>query len=188
MNLLDDEKRFYQRFWALHADPVLLNIFRAFGAEPFRRSSVLEGFNEFLFVHRLDGARCVEIGTWKGLTALVLARYFREVVSIDIVPDPDRERIAAHAGIENVRFVTVPDNYEKARLIDGLTFDAAYIDGDHENDTVTDFAAVRRCGTVMFHEYWTAQPVVHGFVSRLAQDGEVSASGKLALWRERRNG
>lgn len=188
MTTLDSEKLFYARFWALHADPMLTRIFATFGPEPFRRSSVLEGFNGFLVAQRLGGERCVEIGTWKGLTALVLSRYFREVVSVDIVPDPERERIAACAGVVNVRFVTVADNAEKARVIDGLQFDAAYIDGDHARDTAVDFATVERCGTVLFHEYWEAQPSVWHLVNALRSAGAVVNAGKLALWRSGGNG
>lgn len=186
MSILDDEKRFYARFWALHADPMLVRIFAEFGPEPFRRSSVLEGFAGFLSRERLRGYGALEIGSGKGLTALVLARHFDRVCSIDIVPDPDRERIAAFAGVENVRFVTVADNAEKARLIgDMIAFDFAYLDGDHEHDTETDFALVERCGRVLFHEYWPAQPAVMGLVDRLAAaGGRVVTDGKLALWRD----
>ena len=180
MSMLDDEKRFYERFWALHRDPMLVRIFAEFGPEPFRRSSVLEGFEPFLQMTGFRGKRCVEIGTWKGLTALVLARYFDEVVSIDIAPDPDRERIAAFAGVGNVRFVTVMDNADKARMIGHLDFDAAYVDGDHANDTPLDFGLVERCGRVLFHEFWAAQPAVAEFVIGLTP---AEAKGKFALWR-----
>ena len=125
--------------------------------------------------------RCaVEIGTCKGMTALVLSRFFDEVVSIDIVDDGDREAIASYCGVRNIRFVTVANNEEKAAVINGLTFDGAYVDGDHARDTVTDFALVKRCGQVLFHEYWPAQPPVWNLVNSL---GTVVTHGKLALWK-----
>lgn len=185
MSMLDDEKRFYDRFWALHGDPMLVRIFAEFGPEPFRRSSVLEGFEPLILALARMGGRCaVEIGTWKGLSALVLSRHFKQVVSIDIEPDPDRKRVAAFAGVTNVRFETVADNAAKARLIEGLDFDFAYLDGDHAHDTETDFELARRCRQVLFHEYWPAQPAVVALVDRLAADdnSEVMTHGKFALW------
>ena len=185
MSGLGDEKLFYERFWTLHRDPMLISIFAKFGPEPFRRSSVLEGFEAFLASESIAGKQCVEIGTWKGLTALVLARRFAQVVSIDILPDPDREYLARAMGVHNVRFVTMADNAEKAALLSDLDYDLAYLDGDHEHDTESDFALVRRCGRVLFHEYWPAQPAVHGLVQQLSAEsaGSVVISGKLALWR-----
>lgn len=184
MDELKFEKLFYGRFEALHYDPILVSVFAKFGYEPFRRSSVLEGFAKFVSNERFWGDRCVEIGSWKGLTALVLARGFDEVVSIDITDDPQRKEIAEAMGVKNVRFVTVKNNTEKAKLIRSLKFDAAYVDGDHIRDTVTDFALVRDCGHVLFHEYWEAQPAVWGLVNALKKSGKVITEGKLALWRK----
>lgn len=184
MSLLDDEKIFYERFWALHSDPMLTRIFAEFGPEPFRRSSVLEGLIPFL--QSLRGGCAVEIGSGKGLSALLLGHRFRRVISIDITSDPDRERIAAFAGVTNIRFETVADNAEKARLIEALDFDFAYVDGDHAHDTETDFALVRPCGRVLFHEYWPAQASVVSLVDRLkAEGGRVSTHGKFAAWTSR---
>lgn len=176
------EKRFYQRFWALHNDPQLVAVFKDFGVRAFRRSSVLEGFDEFLRMHRVSGQRCIEIGTCRGLTAIVLARYFGEVVSFDIDRDPEKHAIAATLGVKNVVYVDVADNAEKASLIDALKFDFAYVDGDHARDTEEDFALVRRCGRVLFHEYWQAQPPVWNLVNRLRDAGRVVTQDKLALW------
>lgn len=181
-SLLDDEKLFYERFFALHRNKDLLSVCHAFGIEVFRRSSVLEGFEVFLDRTQFNGARCVEIGTCNGLTALVLARRFDEVVSIDIAPNEVKHRIARHCGAHNIRFVDVKDNAEKARVIKGLDFDAAYVDGDHAHDTETDFALVRSAGRVVFHEYWAAQPSVMHLVESLRTQGKVETQGKLALW------
>lgn len=181
-DLLGAEKRFYERFYALHDDPQLLAVCKQFGIGVFRRSSVLEGFADFLSANKFGGRLCVEIGTCKGLTALVLARHFEQVISIDIVPDHDRETIAAFCGVTNIGFVTVHDNAEKAGVIRALDFDAAYIDGDHARDTVSDFGLVKRCGRVLFHEFWPAQPPVWDLVNGLKLAGSVVSQGKLALW------
>lgn len=182
MTVLDQEKIFYERFWALHRDRQLVEVVKAFGIGVFRRSSVLEGFADFIREHGFKGQRCVEIGTCNGLTALVLARHFDEVVTIDVVPNDVKRRIADYLGVCNIQFVDVKDNAEKARVIAGLTFDAAYVDGDHTHDTETDFALVQRSGCVLFHEHWPAQPAVMALVDALRSTGRVVTKGKLALW------
>lgn len=180
--LLHDEKRFYQAFYALHRDKVLIDVFNKFGIESFRRSSVLEGFDEFLKETKFSGKRCVEIGTCKGITAVVLSRYFDEVVSIDILPDPMKYEIVEYLGIKNIKFYDVKNNAEKAKIINRIEFDAAYSDGDHANDTNEDFDLVKRCGRVLFHEYWEPQPPVVELVDSLKDKGQVQIKDKWALW------
>lgn len=170
---------FYDRFWTLLNDRQLMMVFEKYGPAAFRRSSVLEGFEAFIKAQRFGGKTCLEIGTLKGLTAIVLSRYFGHVVTIDVVDDPLKHEIAASLGIINIDFRTVKDNDEKARIINGLDFDGAYVDGDHARDTETDFELVKRCGRVLFHEHWSAQPSVLSLVARLRG---VRTSGKLALW------
>lgn len=180
-DMLDNEKRFYERFWALHRDPQLVRVMQEFGIEPFRRSSVLEGLESFVAENDFSGKTCVEIGSWKGLTAVVLSRYFEEVISIDICPNEEKHAIAKFLGIDNIRFLDIKDNEEKATVINNLQFDAAFVDGDHARDTETDFALVRRCGHVLFHEYWEAQPAVMKLVNSLHP---IVTKNKWALWTE----
>lgn len=182
MSELDEEKRFYERFYALHRDRDLVRIYERFGIGVFRRSSVLEGFDAFIRKQRFAGKRCVEIGTCNGLTAAVLSRYFGEVVTIDNTPNPRKHEVAAFLGIENIRFVDVADNAAKAAVIRGLDFDAAFVDGDHARDTATDFSLVERCGRVLFDEYWGPQQPVVELVDALRRRGTVVAEKKLALW------
>ena len=186
MNDLNQEKLFYERFWALLNDRDLMAVFEKFGPSAFRRSSVLEGFEKFIDQQQFAGKACVEVGTLKGLTACLLARRFDSVTTIDIVDDPLKHEIAASLGITNINFITVKDNAEKAKVIECLDFDGAYVDGDHARDTESDFALVKRCGRVLFHEHWPAQPPVMSLVTRLGEahrgDGNVTVSGKFALW------
>ena len=180
VNTLSEEKTFYERFWNLLNDRQLMEVFEKFGPTVFRRSSVLEGFETFIRAQDFRGKVCCEIGTLNGLTALVLARYFEKVVTIDIIDSPHKEEIARMLRVNNVEFVNVKDNAAKAEAIGALDFDAAYVDGDHTHDTQQDFALVRRCGRVIFHEHWDAQPPVMNLVKTLGPS--VVASGKFALW------
>jgi len=179
-NLLTEEKKFYDRFFALLNNADLMKVFKQYGPPAFRRSSVLEGFEAVITANNFRGHTCVEIGTLKGLTACLLARRFERVVTIDIIDDPQKLEIAAMLDIHNIAFVNVRDNAEKADLIRAVNFDAAYVDGDHTNDTELDFSMVKRCGRVLFHEFWDAQPAVVAQVGKL--NGNVVTSGKFALW------
>ena len=179
MSELDEEKKFYERFACLHNDPQLMRVLERYGIAAFRRSSVLEGFETFIKAQQFCGKTCVEIGTLKGLTAIILARYFERVVTVDIVDDPQKREIADMLGITNIAFVNVRHNAEKAEVIEAVQFDAAFCDGNHHDDTESDFALVKRCGRVLMHEHWGAQPTVVSLVSRLRG---VRTSGKWALW------
>lgn len=178
--LLDAEKTFYDRFWTLLRDRQLMTIFERYGPTAFRRSSVLENFEQFIQEHNFSGKTCVEIGTLKGLTALILSRYFDRVVSIDIVNDPVKYEIAALFGISNIAFVNVRDNREKAEVIEAVQFDAAYMDGDHKADTPEDFRLLKRGGRILAHEHWDAQPIVQQTLA--SHSGVIQASGKFAIW------
>lgn len=169
------------------ADPQMLSIFKTFGAEAFRRSSMFDGLEDFIRAQNFRGKRCVEIGTYSGITAIILSRYFEEVMSIDIFPHTAKHTIVQHCGIRNIRFIDVKDNAEKARVVASLgPFDAAYQDGDHLHDTETDFALLKPCGRILFHEYYEQQPPVFDLVNRLKLTGSVVTDGrKLALWTAR---
>lgn len=167
----------------IHADPLFSQIFKKFGADAFRRSSAVEpAFEKIIQKCGFRGRRCVEIGSYNGITAIVLSKYFDEVVSFDIFPHTIKHTLVETLGITNIKFVDVKDNQEKYAFLDGLDFDAAYIDGDHEHDTETDFKAVKRCGRVLFHEYWDTQPPVVKLVDSLRAIGNVTVEGKFALW------
>lgn len=178
--LLDAEKVFYERFWALLGDKQLMRVFKKYGPPVLRRSSVLEGFEAFIVAQKFAGKTCVEIGTLKGLTALVLARHFERVISIDIVDDPQKYEIAAMLNVRNIEFVNVRNNAEKAEVIEAVQFDAAYMDGDHAADTREDFRLLKRGGRVLAHEFWDAQPIVAATLQ--AAGGRIATGGKFALW------
>lgn len=172
----------------VHADPNLSEIFRRFGADAFRRSSGVEPeFIRIIEKANFRGRRCVECGTYNGITAIILSRFFEEVVSIDIFPHTIKHTLIEHLGITNIRFVDVKDNAEKARVVQALDgFDGAYVDGDHQNDTESDFALVKDCGRVLFHEYWEQQKPVWELVDRLRGAGTIQVEGKFALWTKAR--
>ena len=182
----DLEKWFYANFPeranALINDSQMLRVWKKFGPAVFRRSAVLEGLDAFVTAHGFSGKRCVEIGTCNGLTGMILARHFDEVVTIDNAPNDIKREIAAFLKVKNITFVDVANNAEKASVIAGLEFDGAFSDGDHARDAESDFALVRRCGQVLMHECWEIQPPVWNLVNRLKSQGHVTTKDKWALW------
>ena len=182
---LVEENEQFAKWWEQFGSPDMLAIYKQFGIGSFRRSTALLGLDRFIRENKFTGKRCIEIGTAKGLTAIILSRHFEEVISFDILPDADKHRFAEFCGVKNVRFIDATDNVEKARLIGAFDgFDAAYVDGNHSDDSESDFNLVRKCGHILFHEYWPLQPPVWSLVNNLRKAGTVTTFDNFALWIE----
>lgn len=178
----ETEKQVGDRLQILLTDPLLLDVYQKFGGEPFRRSSVFHGLKRFMTEIGVRGGTCFEIGTWNGLTAVVLSQFFDRVVTVDIAHNQLKHEILAHLGIKNVECVDIVDNAHKAMIAERLTFDFAYLDGDHANDTETDFALVQHCGRVLFHEVWPFQKPVWNLVHSLHHREVTFGGAGLAYW------
>ena len=184
---LSMEKQVGARVATVLDDPMLLSAFQRYGGSVFRRSSVFHGLAKFLADNKIRGDCCFEVGTWNGLTAAVLSRHFRRVVTVDIAHNAIKHEILAHLGITNVECVDIESNKDKPRVLkdlrhSGLTIDFAYLDGNHAEDTEEDFALVRHCGRVLFHECWPFQSPVWGLVHSLPQHQIRHGGLGLALW------
>lgn len=181
----DMEKQCADRVQTVLNDPQLLTLFKQFGGPLFRRSSVFHGLARCLEQWSVRGARCVEIGTWNALTAVILSRHFDEVVTIDIARNPMKHDVVALLGIKNIRFIEVEDNGQKADAVKHLgPFDGAYLDGDHAHDTDGDWELVKDSGQVIFHEVWRFQAPVWHLVHSLPRE-EVRFGGcGLAIWKK----
>lgn len=176
------EKQTGARLQILLDDPMLASAWHHFGGGIFRRSSIFHGLGKFLAEQEVRGARCFEIGTWNGLTAAVLSRFFDEVVTVDIAHNDQKHEILSFLGIKNVRCIDILDNAEKAKVAASLSFDFAYLDGDHAHDTVLDFDMTKKCGRVLFHEVWPQQPPVWEHVHSLPFQQVTYGGAGLAIW------
>ncbi len=176
------EKLIESRVNTIMCDPQLMLVHQKFGGAVFRRSSVYHGLAKFLVENHVRGKRCFEVGSWNGLTSIVLARHFDEVVSIDIAHNQIKHEIADALGVKNIQFIDIHDNDEKAKVARELKFDFAYLDGDHANDTYSDWDLTKHCGRVLFHECWNFQPPVWDLVHELPQDQVIYGGFGLALW------
>ncbi len=154
------------------ANPDLKEILKHFGKKAFARSSACMEFESFIRRLQLRGKVALEIGTFYGITAIVLARYFERVICVSMDVDGARQQkydFAKHLGLQDrIRFFDIADNQEKADLIQQLDFDFCYSDGDHAHDARTDFQLAQPCGRVLFHEYWPIQAAVWNLVNGLA--------------------
>jgi len=167
------------------SNPQLNAVLKRFGKTAFGRSSVCMEFESFLRQIGVRGGTCLEIGSFNGISGVVLSQFFDRVicVSVDDKPIPLKHEIVHYLGIANVDFIDVKDNAEKDRVVNGLEFDFCYQDGDHTHDTRADFELVKRCGRVLFHEYWPLQAPVWNLVNSLPADEVTRAQFDcLAYW------
>jgi len=136
----------------------------------------------------------LEIGTFRGVGAAALSLYCERVTTIDlkhgqleVMGEPfDRYALWEQLGRNNIDLHLVEDNAEKAEIVNALDFDIAFIDGAHQTAGVTfDFNLVKRCGTVLFHDYdrrgGPGQDDVANFVDSLPK-AQVQAMDIFALW------
>lgn len=182
------EKQLAYRVNVLLNDPQLLSVWQTFGRDVLRRSSALHGLDDFMRAKGIRGDTCFEVGTWAGITAVILSRYFRRVVTVDIVHHPQKLPILKHLGITNVECIDIDSEADKARIVRdlGRSLDFAYLDGDHHARTESDFDAVKHCGRVMFQEVFPWQSPVWELVHSLPQ-AEISTGGfGFALWNGRK--
>lgn len=181
---LEIEKQVGDRVQMVLRDPQLFAAFERFGHDILRRSSVFHGLDTMLKDRGVRGRRCFEIGTWNGLTAAILSRYFDEVVTVDIVDRPVKHEVLSHLGVTNVKCHHIRTNADKRMVWNdyGGQFDCAYLDGDHAHDTEEDFALVRSCGRVLFHEVWPFQPSVWNLVHQLQREEVTHGGVGLAIW------
>lgn len=179
------EKRVGRMLQIILTDPYLFEIHKHFGGAVFRRSSVFHELKRVLEDNHIRGRTCFEIGTWNGITAVILSRYFKRVVTVDIFHNPIRHEIVKHLGITNIEFVDIKDNAEKAQVAKRTPFDFAYVDGNHAEDTQSDWDLVNHCGRVLFQECLPMQPPVWDLVRSLP-DTEVKYGGiGLAYWKRK---
>lgn len=152
----------------------VMKALKIYGPKILARTSITGEFEAFLERIAANGECALEIGTYNGLSAVVLARFFKRVVCVTLEePGVDldlKRRVWRDLGFDNIEAVDLPEEAAKRAAIADIPFDFAYLDGDHVNCTASDFRLVERCGRVLFHEYWPIQPPVWNFVNVLPAD------------------
>lgn len=133
------------------------------GQHALKRSilSIREGGG--VMEHFLSGKgvrTALEIGTYRGVGAAEISQFVDRVITIDLHYGRleqlgekwDRRAFWRSLGIDNIDLHLVHNDAEKAALIQSLEFDFAFVDGAHDERVRDDFALVKRCGQVLFHD------------------------------------
>lgn len=172
------------RIVALHGAPVL------------KRSalSIRGGAGAFRWAMEGRGIKtAVEIGTYRGVGSAEMSRWCERVVTIDLQHGKlekmgetfDRPAFWKSLGVENVELHLIRDDRDKFRLLKGVDFQFAFIDGAHDATVSRDFEWTKRCGLVLFHDYDRRgvrdQDHVFDFVNSLPKE-QVQVHDIFALW------
>lgn len=165
-----------------------------YAGREFSRKSIISIRDGAGVIERLLGEgkyrRVLEIGTYRGVSSAYMAQFVERVTTIDLVEGKmeqdrqlfDRVRFWTALEIDNIDLRLVNSEEEKAALIETLDFDFAFVDGDHEGEApALDFELVKRCGTVLFHDY-SGNNGVTALVDSLPRE-EVEVMDIFALWR-----
>ena len=171
-----------------------------YGQKALRKSAmnIRGGAGVFKKVMQGKGYRtAIEIGTYKGISAAEMSKYCDKVITFDLADGKlekngetfNRHELWKSLGIKNIEFIAVKDDAEKKRIIDGLEFDFAFIDGAHDETVANDFDLVKRCGNVLFHDADDNGPgksnCVFEFISTLPKD-QVEFVDIFAMWHDKK--
>lgn len=171
---------------------------------------VLRRLVKMLFPGRSD-LSIIEIGTHQGVSAAILAEY-GNVHTFDIVDWSYRDEIIEYLGIgHRIVFSLVPTSNHGKGLPTGAartkiiaegnawlsaelrnrTFDMAFIDGNHDYDSVkANFEAAKHCKCVLFHDYSELhENRTVRFVDGIEREygGTVTTMAPFAVWRDGRD-
>lgn len=131
----------------------------------------------------------VEIGTYKGESAAVLAKYADKVITIDVSEDhmdSQLELWCSKGVIHKIQRVVMYSSIYKKKMLERLDFDFAFIDGSHLLENIgADFLMTQKCGRVLFHDYWPEDggwPDVRHFVDNYLPPGEKVVRTPFVLW------
>lgn len=164
-------------------DPFVTSLFDAFGFTVFMRSVIPLSDGENIikkYMERVKPRRAVVIGTNRGVSTARMAQFCEECHTFDIVDSEMTVRVWNHLGLKNITKHVISTNIDKARILNSMDFDFAFLDGDHEKDHELDFNLTKKCGHVLVHEYWDRSPV-KAFMDGL-KEGGIETESNFAYW------
>lgn len=153
--------------------PFALKLYNEFGSQVFGRSVIPLCYAENVFDYCLynKGINTIlDIGTGNGIPAAYMSIYCKNLVTIDIVDNKIQNDIYKFLGIDNITVIKIDSEREKEEFLSCLKFDFCYMDGAHANYTYSDWMMVRKCGNVLFHEYYECQRPVFDLVNSLPEN------------------
>jgi len=136
------------------------------------------------FLNYMKPTELVEIGTFRGISAGFIAKYFaQKVYTIDIDEFPIKYHVWNALGVtQKVESIVLDSELKKKKMLEHLKFDSAFIDGSHLYDDVKwDFECVKHCGRVLFDDATPRHPGVWQFVNELPKE-KLKRGLRFALW------
>lgn len=155
------------------------------------KCSIMKGTAAPGLIKRLDGKRfgtILEIGTCQAVSAAILSCFADTVVTIDVMARPQELLVIDLAdAIDRIIPIVAGTEAAKKRLIAALSFDLAFVDGNHRHPAVRDdFEMVRKCGTVLFHDYprsGSGQDGARVLLDEIRPKGNIERCPPFAWWR-----
>jgi len=99
----------------------------------------------------------VEIGTCSGVSATYFAQWASHISTYDIKNVKIKYEIWKFFNLKNISCCSVKSD-TIPELIADEKFDFAFIDGAHDYESVIkDIVMVKRCGRILFHDYYSLQ-------------------------------
>jgi len=106
------------------------------------------------FFNKIKIKTVVEIGTFRGISSAYMAQFAKTIFTFDIVNYKVKYKVWEDLGlIKRIHYYTVKNSSEIRQVLDKIKFDFAFIDDDHQYETVKEnFKLVSSCGKVLFHD------------------------------------
>jgi hypothetical protein len=110
----------------------------------------------------------IEIGTFQGVSAAIIAEYAKKVYTIDIEEHILTHQIWSFLDVKNINFYLAPTREDEksycASVFKKEKVDFVFIDGEHFNDGINkDFDMVKKCKNILIHDHNSDFPEVVEF-------------------------
>ena len=124
----------------------------------------------------------VEIGTFRGISSAYMAQFAKTIFTFDIVNYKVKYKVWEDLGLTNkIHYYTVKNSNEIKQVLDKIKFDFAFIDDDHQYETVKEnFKLVSNCGKVLLHD--TAKLKKFAGVRKFADEIGAEIIGNIGYW------
>ena len=108
------------------------------------------------FIRDKEIKHAVEIGTFMGTATAVLAHYAWKVSTMDIRRYYQSATLWLNMGVmpQITQYIISDHPDDKTTLLNRLDFDFAFIDGNHRDGVNLDWELTKKCGRVLFHDYF----------------------------------
>ena len=124
----------------------------------------------------------VEIGTFRGISSAYMAQFAKTIFTFDIVNYKVKYKVWEDLGLTNrIHYYTVKNSNEIKQVLDKIKFDFAFIDDDHQYETVKEnFKLVSNCGKVLLHD--VAKLKKFAGVRKFADEIGAEIIGNIGYW------